>query len=252
MEKNENFVEQTENVEQTTEQTPKMYTQAEVDAIVGKKSARIEKKVRKEYDREYGELVEVLKAGTGKENVGELTGTFKDFYQKKGVQFAQKPAYSDDDIKVLAKAEADEIIRSGYEDVTDELSRLVDIGFANMTAREKAVFMALDEHRKSFERGKELSQIGVTEDEYNGKDFTDFASKFNANIPIKDVYDIYRKTKPQKEIRTMGSMKNADSNDSGVKDFYTAEEAKKFTKKDFDNNPALYKAVLNSMPQWRK
>ncbi len=252
MEHNENFVAQTENVEQTTEQTPKMYTQEEVDAIVGKKSARIEKKVRKEYDREYGELVDVLKAGTGKESVGELTGTFKDFYQKKGVQFAQKPMYSDDDIKVLAKAEADDIIRSGYEDVVDEVDRLADIGVDNMTAREKAVFKVLAEHRQSLERGKKLSQIGVTEDEYNGKEFTDFASQFNANTPIEKIYDIYRKQKPQKEIRTMGSMKNADSNDSGVKDFYTAEEAKQFTKKDFDNNPALYKAVLNSMPQWRK
>jgi hypothetical protein len=32
----------------------------------------------------------------------------------------------------------------------------------------------------------------------------------------------------------MGSMKNTDSGDSGVKDFYTPEEARKFTKKDFD------------------
>ena len=54
MENNENFVEQTENVEQTTEQTQpevKTYTQEEVDAIVGKRLARQEARIRKENDR---------------------------------------------------------------------------------------------------------------------------------------------------------------------------------------------------------
>ena len=48
MENNENFVEQTENVEQTTEQTPKMFTQEEVNEIVGKSKARTRAKVEKE------------------------------------------------------------------------------------------------------------------------------------------------------------------------------------------------------------
>ena len=55
MENTETFVtEVTENVEQTTEQTPKMYSQEEVDAIVGKRLARKEARIRKEYDRKYG------------------------------------------------------------------------------------------------------------------------------------------------------------------------------------------------------
>ena len=252
MENNENFVAEqvAENVEQTTEQTPKTYTQEEVDAMMGKRTARIEKKVRKEYERKYGDLEEVLKAGTGKEDVGEITDTFRQFYTQKGVQLRQKPTYTDEDIKVLAKAEAEDIIRSGYEDVVEEVDRLAGIGVENMTAREKAVFKTLAEHRQSAERGKELSQIGVTEDVYNGKEFTEFASKFNPNTPITDIYDIYRKTQPQKEIKPMGSMKNTASEDDGVKDFYSFEEAKKFTKQDFDKNPVLYEAVRKSMTKW--
>ena len=251
MENNENFVEQTENVEQTTEQTPKTYTQEEVDAIVGKSKARATAKIRKEYERKYGELEEVLKAGTGKENVEELTDTFKQFYAKKGIQMPEKPNYTAKDIEVLARAEAEDIIRSGYEEVVDEVDRLTQLGAANMTAREKAVFKALAEHRQSAERGMELSKLGVTEDVYNSKEFRDFAGKFNANIPITDVYDIYKQTQPKKEIKTMGSMKNTSSTDNGVKDFYTVEEARRFTKADFDKNPALFKAVQNSMTKWR-
>jgi hypothetical protein len=254
MENNENLVTEqvTENVEQTTEQTPKTYTQEEVDAIVGKRIARNEAKIRKEYDRKYGGLTDVLKAGTGKESVEEMTDTFQKFYASKGIKMPQKPDYSAKDIEVLARAEADEVIRGGYEDVVEETDRLAGIGVANMTAREKAVFKVLAEHRQNAERGRELGKLGVTEDVYSSKEFQDFAGKFNSNTPIAEVYEIYSKTQNKKEHRTMGSMKNNNSADSGIKDFYTPEEARRFTKKDYDNNPELFAAVEKSMLKWKK
>ncbi len=254
IEKNENLVTEqvTENVEQTTEQTPKMFTQDEVNEIVGKSKARTRAKLEREYQRKYDKLETVLKAGTGKQSVDEITDTLEQFYTGKGIKIPEKPTYSARDIEVLARAEADEIIRSGYDDVVEEVDRLTEIGAANMTAREKAVFKALAEHRQSAERGRELSKLGVKEDVYGSKEFTDFASKFNSNTSIKDIYDIYSKTQPKKEIKTMGSMKNIDSGDSGVKDFYTPEEARRFTKKDYDKNPALFKAVENSMLKWKR
>jgi hypothetical protein len=251
MSENEILVEQTENVEQTTEETPvKTYTQEEVDAIVGKAKARAKAKIEKDYQRKYGGLEEVLKAGTGKQSVEEMTDTFANFYRQKGINIPEKPVYSAKDIEVLAKAEAEEIIRGGIEDVVEEVDRLTEKGAANMTPREKAVFRVLAEHRQSAERGQELSKLGVGEDVYNSQEFRDFAGKFNANTPIKDIYDIYSKTRPKKEIKTMGSMKNSASADSGVKDFYTRDEALRFTKADYDKNPALYKAVEASMLKW--
>ena len=252
----ENLVvnETAENVETTTEETPKTYTEAEfnakLDEVLGKKIARKEAKIRKEYERKYGSLEEVLKAGTGKESVEEMTDTFADFYRKKGIVIPEKPTYSAKDIDVLAKAEADDIIRAGFDEVVEEVDRLAQLGASNMTAREKAVFKVLAEHRQSAERGRELSKIGVTEDVFNSQEFKDFAGKFNANTPITDIYDIYNKTKPKKEIKTMGSMKNVPVADNGVKEFYSVEEARKFTKKDFDKNPALFEAVQKSMLKW--
>ena len=243
-----------ENVETTTEQTPKTYTEAEfnakLDEVLGKKIARREAKIRKEYDREYGDLVETLKAGTGKQSVSEINDAFKQFYASKGVKMPEKPQYSERDIEVLAKADADEIIHMGYEDVVEEVDRLTGIGAANMTAKEKAMFKILAEHRHATERSRELSEIGVTEDVYNSAEFKDFQSKFASSTPIKDIYDIYKKTLPKKEFKTMGSMKNSTSENGGVKDFYTRDEALQFTKKDFDKNPALYKAVEASMLKW--
>lgn len=256
MEMNENLVPEqgAENVEQPTEETPKTYTEAEfnakLDEVIGKKLARKEAKIRKEYERKYGDLEEVLKAGTGKESVEEMTDTFTKFYEQKGVKINKKPDYSANDIETLARADAKEIIDYGFDEVVEEVDRLTKKGIANMTAREKAMFKVLAEHRQNTERGNELAKIGVTSDVYDSKEFKEFQSKFNPNTPIADIYDIYSKTQPKKEIRTMGSMKNSTSDDKTVKDFYTKEEARQFTKKDFDKNPALFKAVEASMLKW--
>jgi len=249
----------TENTEDTAEQTPKTYTQAEVDAMIKAKLdevlpgkiARQEAKIRKEYDRKYGELEGLLRVGTGKETVEEITGNLREFYGTKGIKAPQNPQYSQKDIEVLAKAEAEDIIRAGFEEVVEETDRLSKVGSANMTPREKAVFHALAAHRQAEERNRELTQLGVTPEVYNSEEFKTFASKFSPSTPVKDVYDIYTKTIPKKEIQTMGSMTNTDSGDGGVKDFYTRDEALKFTKQDFDKNPALYKAVMESMHKWK-
>ena len=255
MENIENLVTEqvAENVEITTEEIPvKTYTQEEVDEMMGKRVARERAKIRKEYDRKYGELTEVLEAGTGKHGVDELRDTFHSFYASKGIEMPKKPNYSAKDIEVLAKADAAEFINGGFEDVVEEVDRLAAIGVDKMTARDKALFKELATYRQNAERSKELSKLGVTEDEYNSDDFKQFASQFNPNTPITDVYNIYAKTKPRKEHKVMGSMKTNTVQDNGLKDFYSYEEAVKFTKKDFDNNPALYQRVQESMQKWYK
>ena len=179
-----------------------------------------------------------------------MTDTFKTFYESKGIKMPTQPSYSDRDIEVLAKAEANDIIRGGFDDVVDEVDRLADIGVANMSAREKAVFKELAEYRKSEEESRELAKLGVTKDVYESDEFKEFASQFNSNTPITKIYEIYNQTKPKKEFSTMGSMKNNTQTGDGVKEFYTRDEALKFTKEDFDKNPALYQAVQRSMPKW--
>lgn len=248
----------TENVEEvTTEETPKTYSEEEfesalnarlkekLDEVLPKKIARREAKIRKEYDTKYGQLEEVLRAGTGKEKVEEMTDTFRQFYEKKGIVIPQKPSYSDRDIEVLAKAEAEDIIHAGYDEVVEEVERLAKIGVANMSARDKAVFKTLAEHRMKYERGNELSKIGVTEDVYNSKDFSDFAAKFNSNTPITEIYEIYNSRKPKKEYKTMGSMKQSQV--STVKDYYSPSEIDKMSEDELVKDHKKWEAVRRSM-----
>lgn len=259
MENNENLVTETEevvteNVEQTTEETPKTYTEEELNAkvneIVGKRIARKEAKIRKEYDRKYSGLEEVLRAGTGKdyENVEEMTGHLKDFYEKRGIKMPEKPSYNDRDNAILAKAEADDIISAGFDEVVEEVDRLANIGVANMTAREKAVFKTLAEYRKATEESRELSSLGVTEDVYRSEDFKKFASQFNPTTPIKDVYNIYRQTQPKKEVKPMGSMR--DSQITKEKDYYSPDEIARLTPSEL-KDPNVWEVVRRSMTKGR-
>jgi hypothetical protein len=248
---NENLVaeEAAENTEQTVEETPeKKYSEAEfnakLDEVLGKKIARREAKIRKEYERKYGDLENVLKAGTGKQSVEDLTDTFAKFYESKGIKINKPQDYNDKDVEVLARAEADEIIRSGYDEVVEETDRLSAIGVGKMTAREKAVFKALAEHRQSAERDRELTKIGVGRDVYDSQEFKDFAGKFSPSTPITDIYDIYQKTQPKKHYETMGSMKQTPQ--TGAKDYYTPEEIARLTEADLAD-PKVWDAVRRSM-----
>lgn len=280
MEDNENVVlEGTENVEeQATEKLvdgssvaagdnsgdnasdngEKLYTQADIDRLVNakvdellpRKLERAKSKMQREYMEKYGRTETVLKAGLGVENIEQATNKLADFYKSKGINIPDQNTYSEADLAVLANAEANEIINSGYEDLVEEVDRLATKGAKNMTARERLVFTKLAEERQRQESIKELAQIGVKPEALNDSEFKDFASKLNPDLSAKEKYELYLKFKPKPKVETIGSMKGATSKDNGVKDFYTYEESLKFTKADFDKNPELFKAVEKSMHKW--
>ncbi len=186
-----------------------------------------------------------MNAGLGTKSIEEATEKLNSFYAEKGIKVPTKPTYSDKDIEVLARAEAEDIISGGYEDVVEEVDRLANIGIDKMSAKDKAVFQKLAEYRESQQIGNELSQLGVTEDVYNSPEFKEFASKFNSKTSAREIYEIYSKTtKPQKEIRLPGSMKSSTVNE--VKDYYSPQEIERMTMKDLDD-PKVWDAVRRSM-----
>lgn len=256
----------TENVEETTEQTesvateevveaPKTYTEEElnarVDELLAKKIARKEAKLRREYENKYSDYKEaesVLNAGLGTSNIKEATENLMEFYKKKGVEIPKyTPSYNDYDMRAGAELEAKEIIESGFDEVVEEVDRLAN---KERNAREDIIFHKLATYRTTEGNRQELAKIGVKDDVINSNEFKEFAKDFKSDVPITRIYEKYAKLQPKPEVEVIGSMKNATSNDSGVKDFYSRDEALKFTKKDFDKNPALYKAIEQSMLKW--
>jgi hypothetical protein len=163
MEDNKELVEETtENVEEQateelvdgnadtndsseSEKPVRTYTDEEVDEIVKKKLYRKENKIREEYERKYGKVEELLKAGLEKDNFEDAVDTLEQFYESKGVKINTNKL-SNRQIDMLSKAEADEIISGGYEDIVEETDRLAErIQNETATEEEKKVFYRLAE-----------------------------------------------------------------------------------------------------------
>lgn len=277
MDAKENFVleDGTENVEtvtteemtgndggeqsQTQDNPPKLYTEEEhqrlLEEKMSKRIPRLEAKLRKENESQYGELVRILQAGTGEQDVKKIAQSLKSFYEGRGkdMSSANTPQYSPKDTAVLAKAEADEIISFGMDEVIEETKRLNALGFENMTDRDKAVFKILADHQNNVRRNQEFNKLGVSKEVYDSDEFKNFSAMFNSDTSAEDVVKLFNQSKkPKKQIETMGSMKNSSADDGGVKDYYSYEEASKFTKADFDKNPKLFQRILECMPKWGK
>ena len=206
---------------------------------------------KRDMESKYSRLETVLNAGLGTSTMEEATHKLEGFYREKGIDIPQEPQFSVEDIEALAERDAKKFISEyDYEEVVEEVDRLANIGTKNMSPRELALFKNLAEYRKTEGNKRELTSIGVKADLIDSEDFKTFASQFNESTPIKNVYDLYTKTQPKPKVEPIGSMKSTPIKDNGVKEFYTRDEALKFTKKDFDENPELFKAVENSMSKW--
>lgn len=265
MENNEELVfTNTENVEKTTEETTgtetqetnepeKLYTEEDfnkkLDDVLAKKIARKEAKIRKEYETKYGRVENVLKAGIGVDNLEEATNKLSEFYQEQGIEI---PTYSLDerDYERLGYDDAEDIISGGLEEVMEETDRLSKKDIKDMSTREKAMYRRLAEYGKTELDKKELAKIGVSLDELENPDYKEFAKNLDPNMSAKDKYEFYLSVKPKEKNEIIGSLENKASEDGGIKDFYTRDEALKFTKQDFDKNPKLFEAVQNSMQKW--
>ena len=242
----EEHVEEQEHTEEPEEQiNDKKYSDEELDAIIKRKLARQESKLRREYDKKYSRLETVVNAGLGTENVEQATEKLEDFYTQNGVKIPEAHKYSEEETNLLANAEADEIIKSyTFKELVDEVDALADIGVDNMTERDKIVFMKLAKERQRQEEQKDLLSLGINKKDIEDSEFKEFSNKLNPELSLKEKYELFLQVKPKKETKKMGSMQSEAT--SKVKDYYTAEEIERLTDEDLDND-AVWEAVRKSM-----
>lgn len=248
-------VEETKEVEEKEEVNMISLEEAERLAIeranqaVEKRLARERKQFEKELAK-YKNTESILKAGLGTESIDDTNEKLSNFYKEQGVAIPEfKQGLSDREVEILAKAEANEIIELGTEEMTREANTLASRGYANLDSREKMIFTTLAEKLTVETQKQELKKIGVEPSVLEEKDFKEFANKFNTKTPIADIYNLYSKThEPKKQIEKIGSMKSMES-PTKIKEFYTQTEVEALTEKDLDN-PELLRAVEYSMTKW--
>lgn len=213
-----------------------------VDEILPKKIARREAKIRRDYEKKYKKLERIVNAGLGTESIDDATAKLEEFYASKGIQIPQEPQYSNEELEVLAKSDADKIIELGYDEIREETDRLANDG--NLSERERKELNILVQERSRIEQQRELEAIGVKPEELDNPEFKLYASKLNPNLTLKEKYEMYLDKQPKKEIKQIGSMKGVEG--KKVKDYYTPEEISKLTDEELDD-PQIWAAVRKSM-----
>ena len=247
-----NAVEDVELTDTVDNQDEKLYSEKELNDklndLLAKKIAKREAKIRREYEEKYGRAENVIKAGLETDNFDEAVNDLENFWKEKGIDI---PKYTSDfDTKAIANARADEVIDEGYEaivDLTNSLAKKIEEGTA--TPIEKIEFQKVATERKRIEGEKELESIGVKMSDLD-ENFKSFEKNLNPELSLKEKYEMYLKFNPKPRVKPIGSMKTNTKDDSKIKEFYSYEEAVKFSKKDLDNNPELMKAIEKSMTKW--
>lgn len=243
----EGGIELTDTASNEEKKEVKTYTEEEFEKalndklnnILPKKIEREKSKIERKYREEiakYEETESILKKGFGAKDISDANKKMRDFYKEQGIEIPeyQKPKYSEEDEKILGKAEASKIIDLGYDEMQEEANRLAEIGLDKMTSRQKVMFNTLVEELTHQKQIKELAELGVKEDILNNSDFKEFASQFNSKTPIKNVYDMYTKIKPQKKYEQIGSMKSIK--EPVQKDYYSNEEIAKMSPEEIRKN----------------
>jgi hypothetical protein len=198
------------------------------------------------------ELIDLLKTQTGKSDIDELLDLSYEQYE------VERPISSRDE-EILGRNDARELLDSEDLDyIESEANRLANI--KNRNPRQQATFMELGGYltnkKKEAKRKQEIQEAGIDESVLTNDDFRSFASKFRDDVSMKDIYETYSKmsggNKKEKPF-SAGSLKDTKhENKSELKDFYTPEEARKFTRKDFKQNPELLKRIEESAQYWGK
>lgn len=255
------------DMEINNEEEKKTFTLEEVEEMKSKLKEEYETSFDEKFNKRWGhemskrnrenagkdELINLLKTQTGKEDIEELLNLS---YEQYGLE---RPTISNSkDDEILGKYDAKEILDLDDESIEEEANRLASI--SKRTAREQAAFMEIGNYLTSkkleAQRKKEIEEAGIDEAILNNQEFKEFSSKFNENTSLKDIYDIYSKTKSNTKKEkpfNAGSLKGTNkSNKNEVKDFYSYEESLNFTREDFNKNPTLFKAIENSMQHWGK
>ena len=267
VEENEEGIELTDTTSNNEEkESVKTYTEEDLERIVNErindmlptKIEREKRKLERKYQdklSQYEETESILKQGFGAKDITDANQKMREFYKEQGIDIKdyQRPRYSDDDERDLGELDAKKIIRLGFDEMQDEANRLAEIGTDNMTVRQKSMFTTLANELTIQKEKKALVKMGIKDDILEDLDFRQFSSQFNKDVPIEKRYEMYTKfnNKEPKKYDQIGSMKNTKTTNE-VKDYYSPEEASKFTRKDYDKNTKLLEAVERSMTLWGK
>lgn len=241
-----------EDIERMIEERANKKTEEQIEQRLIRDRISRERKQNKELAK-YRQLENVIKAGLGVDNLDDAISKTSEFYKEQGVTIPEfKDVYSERDEKILAKADAQDIIELGKSEMEAEANRIASIPEAKRTLREKTIFDTLCKELIGLRDMEELKSKGYKTDVLQDKEFSDFRNQFNVNTPISKIYEMYNKVsgKTVEQPRSPGSAKSTTTVKQ-IKEYYSPEDFDKLTDEDL-RNPKIMEIVDKSRLQWFK
>lgn len=235
-----------ENVQETDnskEDKTENDIQGKIDHAV---KTRLERE-RRNFERDNKELYEmenILKVGLGVENRADMIKQLNEFYKDKADIKPYKSSANERDERILAEADAKEVIELGLNEMEAEANRIASIPVEERSIREKTMFNTICEAIIEQRQVNELKDKGIDTNILEDKSFKEFKNKFNLNTTISDIYDMYSKInqKPEKPA-SAGSAKNESGK---VSKTFTPEQINNMSPQELTkywNDPAFRKAA---------
>lgn len=269
IEVNQENTEEVDNTETVDDSNVKTYTEEEVEQIKANLQKEYDDNSQKIFDRRWArekeklekqnaslyQIEDVLKTQLGANSREDLVKKVGDFYN---VDIQKPGRLTERQERILAQADAEDIKSLGYNEMVTEANRIASIPKDQRTIHDSVVFESLAQELTEQKQKRELNEKGYDLAILEDDKFKEFHSKLNYNTPIAEAVDMYNllvkgksiedKPKPVKPASAGSTKSNVTQ--SQLKDFYTYEEAIRFSKADFDKNPELYKRVQDSMSKW--
>lgn len=236
-------VQEAENSNQDAENN-KEDEQKRIDHIVETRLKRERRNIEKD-NKELYEIEGILKAGLGVETRADMIAQLKEFYGDKVANQQYQASPNERDEKILAKADADEVIELGLNEMETEANRIASIPEAERSIREQTMFNTLCEAIIEQRQVNELKDKGIKTEILEDKDFKEFKNKFAFNTPISDIYEMYSKLN-SKPIEKPASAGSAKSESGKVGEVFSAERINSMTPQElmkYWNNPDFRKVA---------
>lgn len=244
--------ESSDNIDKLVEEKANKLFEEKVEERLIRDRAKRDRNYQKELSK-YKKLENIMKAGLGVETLDDAISKSSNFYSEQGIDIPElKDSYSERDEKILAKADAKEIIDLGKDEMEAEANRIANIPESKRTIREKTMFDSLCKELLNIKAKEELKSKGYDTSILNNKDFQDFRNQFATDISITKIYDMYSKINGTtvERPKSPGSAKST-TQIKQIKEYYSPEDFDKLTDEDL-KNPEIMKVVDKSRLQWYK
>lgn len=223
--------------------------QEEFNGMIKGRLARKDREYQRELSK-YKDTDNVLRTTLNVKEGEDVNQKLREAYEADGIKLPSRyePGLSQREIERLGMGDAEDIIAEGHDAMEAEANRLADIGYANLSEREKVTFTRLADMLTAEKEKSELLKLGAKEELLKDEKFKSFRERYKSNVPLKDIYEDYMSKRTKPKFDNPGSMKN--TKETTKKTFYTDEEISKLTSADLDD-PEVWEAVRKSMTSQR-